>query len=269
VVRWDCCFYDWRPRFPSFTNKLQHCEGAALASPNDPVHGPRRTYAEALVAPAESGFSVTLDGRVPRSPDGRPLVLPTAALAELVAGEWAAQGERILPASMPATRLAWTVIDRAPGVRQALADEVARFAGADLICYFAERPASLVRRQEERWGPVIQWAEAALGVTFRRAQGVAHQPQPPATLERCAALAAECDDFTLTGLAFGAALFGSAILAFAVQRDELTAEAAFALSRIDETFQEERWGVDAEAAAATDAVARDAVMLGRWFDALR
>ena len=59
-----------------------------------------------------------------------------------------------------------------------------------------------------------------------------------------------------------------AILAFALRRGELTAEAAFDLSRLDETFQEERWGVDAEAAARADAMAREAVTLERWFRAL-
>jgi chaperone required for assembly of F1-ATPase len=97
---------------------------------------------------------------------------------------------------------------------------------------------------------------------------VVHQPQPPATIARIAALSTAEGDFALAGLAAAAALFGSAILAFALRRGELTAEAAFEISRLDETFQEERWGVDAEAAARADAMAREAVMLGRWFAAL-
>jgi chaperone required for assembly of F1-ATPase len=76
------------------------------------------------------------------------------------------------------------------------------------------------------------------------------------------------DAFALTGLIAAAALFGSAILAFALRRGELTAEAAFELSRLDETFQEERWGVDAEAAARADAMAKEAVTLGQWFGSL-
>lgn len=240
-----------------------------MPSPHDTLQSRRRFYARVDTAPAEGGFAVRLDGRTPRSPAGRPLVLPNAALADLVAEEWAAQGEYLTGATMPATRLAWTAIDRTAAVRSETAAEVARFAATDLVCYFAEHPAGLVRRQHEQWEPVICWAERALGVIFRRAHGIAHQTQPPATLDRIAALAAETDDFTLTGLAYGAALFGSAILAFALQRGEITADAAFKLSRLDETFQEERWGLDAEAAARADAMAADAVTLGRWFDALR
>jgi chaperone required for assembly of F1-ATPase len=125
-----------------------------------------------------------------------------------------------------------------------------------------------VERQERRWGAVIDWAELALGAAFHRAQGIVHQPQPPATLARIEALAAAECDFALAGVAGAAALFSSAILAFALRRGELTADAAFELSRLDETFQEERWGVDAEAAARAEAMAKEAVMLGAWFAAL-
>jgi chaperone required for assembly of F1-ATPase len=230
----------------------------------------RRFYAKAETAPADGGgFVVRLDERQPRSPKGHALVLPTQALAGLVAAEWAAQGQNILPETMPATQLAWGALSLGDeGVRQGAVARVAAFAESDLVCYFADGPASLVERQERRWGAVIDWAQAALGATFHRTQGVIHQPQPPATIARIAALAGAEDDFRLAGLAAAAALFGSTILAFALRMGQLTTEAAFDLSRLDETFQEERWGVDAEAAARADAMAKEAVMLGAWFAAL-
>ena len=76
------------------------------------------------------------------------------------------------------------------------------------------------------------------------------------------------DDFALTGLAHATALFGSAVLGLALQRGRLSGEEAFALSRLDEAFQEEQWGVDAEAAERTQKLAAEAVMLERWFAAL-
>lgn len=240
-----------------------------MSLPGHSAERMRRFYATADTAPAEGGFAVRLDGRQPRSPQGQALVLPTEALAGLVAGEWAAQGENILPETMPATRLAWGALALAgEGVRRGAVARVAGFGETDLICYFADGPASLVEQQERRWGAVIDWAEGALGAAFHRTQGVIHQPQPPATIARIEALAAEEADFVLAGLAAAAALFGSAILAFALRRGELTPEAAFELCRLDETFQEARWGVDAEAAARADAMAREAVMLGDWFAAL-
>ena len=229
----------------------------------------RRFYAKADTAPAEGGFGVRLDGRQPRSPQGQALVLPTEALARLVADEWAAQVENILPETMPATRLAWGALAlHDEGVRAGAVARVVSFAQSDLVCYFADGPAGLVERQERRWGAMIDWAAEALGAAFHRTQGVIHQPQPAATIARIEVLAAAEPDFALAGLAAAAALFGSAILAFALRRGQLTPEAAFDLSRLDETFQEERWGVDAEAAARADAMAKEAVMLGAWFAAL-
>jgi chaperone required for assembly of F1-ATPase len=229
----------------------------------------RRFYKAVATAPADGGFAATLDGRTPRSPRGLPLVLPTDALAELVAAEWAAQGEDILPATMPATRLAWTALATAePGARQTSVERIAAFAGSDLLCYFADWPAELRARQEREWGPVIDWAETALDVSFVRARGILHQSQPEATLERLGTLAGAEDDFALAALTAATALFGSAILAFALRRAHLTADAAFALSRLDETFQQEKWGVDAEAAARVSGMAVEAEMLGKWFEAL-
>ena len=229
----------------------------------------RRFYEKVDCAPASGGTAVRLDGRTPRSPAGRPLVLPTAELAALIAVEWEAQGETILLPAMAATRLAWTTLDRIPRHRDEVVAEIAKFAASDLLCYFADGPAELVDRQNRHWGPVIQWAKTTLGLDFHRVSGLMHQSQPPSTVEAVRALAAAEDDFGLAGLAFATALFGSAILALALRRGELSAEAAFELSRLDEIFQEERWGVDAEAAARSDAMASDAVTAERWFRALR
>lgn len=242
-----------------------------MSLPGHSAERMRRFYKAADVAPADGGgFAVRLDARQPRSPHGEPLVLPTKALAELVAAEWNAQGENILPETMRATRLAWGALALGGDeqVRGGAVARVAGFAETDLLCYFAEGPPSLVERQERRWGAVIDWAELALGAAFHRAQGIVHQPQPPATIARVEELAAVESDFALAGLAAAAALFSSAILAFALRRGELTADAAFELSRLDETFQEERWGVDAEAAARAEAMAKEAMMLGSWFAAL-
>jgi chaperone required for assembly of F1-ATPase len=229
----------------------------------------RRFYKDVTVEPRDGGWAVLLDGRGAKTPDRAPLRLPTEALARLAAEEWVAQGEFIAFPSMPATRLAFTAIDRVPAARAALAAEVARYAGADLLCYFAEAPEALLLRQTQSWGPLLDWAEAELGLRFERAAGIVHRPQPPETLSRVEALAAELDDWALAGLSYAAPLFGSAVLALAVQRARLSGEEAFGASRVDETYQEEFWGVDAEAAERAANMRAEAVMLGRWFAALR
>ena len=235
----------------------------------EPGELPRRFYKAVEVAEANGAFEVRLDGRTPKSPAGKPLALPTRGLADLIAAEWAGQGKHIVMAGMVATRLAWTAIDRVCEAHGEVAAEVARYAGSDALCYVAEQPLELVERQALQWRPLLDWSSADLGVELHAVEGIVHRPQPPHSLARVETLAAELDDFTLSALAHATALFGSAVLALAVQRGRLTGEEAFALSRLDETFQEERWGVDEEAAERTERLTGEAKMLHLWFAALR
>jgi chaperone required for assembly of F1-ATPase len=214
------------------------------------------------------GFTVMLDSRALRGPKGAQVVLPTQALAGQVAAEWAAQGQTLDLARMHATRLANTAIESVPQAREATAQAIADYAASDLLCYFAVEPEDLLARQERLWGPVLDRAETEGGLRFVRAAGIVHQAQPAETLAQVKALALDLDDFGLTGLAFGAALFGSAVLAIAVRRGWLSGEQAFDLSRLDEAWQEEKWGVDAEAAERTARLRGEATMLQHWFEGL-
>lgn len=234
----------------------------------EPGEKPRRFYKAVDVVEAEGGFAVQLDGRNVRGPRGGRVVLPTRALAEQVAEEWAGQGDHLEIARMHATRLANTAIDSVPQAREATAQSVADYAASDLICYFAEAPQGLVERQMRGWHPVLERIEAEVKLSFVRAAGIVHRGQPEQTLADVKKLALAQDDFGLTGLAFGAALFGSAILAIALQHGWLSGEQAFELSRIDEGWQEDQWGVDAEAAERTERLRGEAMMLDRWFRGL-
>ena len=228
----------------------------------------RRIYTAASTAPEAGGFAVRLDGRTARTPERNGLVLPTPARADLVAGEWEAQGSEVDLATMPATRLAFTAIDRTPSHRAELADEVARYAGSDLLVYFADGPEALVEEQVRRWAPVLEWAATDLGIALERTAGILHRPQPAPSLDRARSLATQMDDMRLSGLSFAVALFGSAVLAFAGERGELSGESAHDLARLDEAFQERQWGEDAEAAARTAARLEEARFVQAWFRAL-
>jgi len=235
---------------------------------HEPAEKPRRFYKDVTVIEADGGFGILLDGRNLRTPKAERMVLPTRAAAEQVAEEWAAQGETIELATMHATRLANTAIETIGGSREAVADQIAQYAASDLVCYFAEGPVELVRRQEAAWGPLLVRAEAEEGLEFERCEGIRHRDQPAATLTRVREIALSLDDYALAGLAFGTALFGSAVLAIALLRGWTSGDAAYELSRLDEAFQEEQWGIDAEAAERAARLQGEAAMLERWFRGL-
>ena len=236
--------------------------------PDSPNPKPQRFYRAVGVADEAGGFAVTLDGRTAKTPAGGRLIAPTRRLAEAIADEWDAQAGVIDFATMPLTRLAFTALDRASGAHEAMALALAGYAEADALCYFAEAPQDLVARQADQWSPVLDWAAQALDLPLVRTSGVVPTRQPPETVAKVAALARALSAFELTGLAFAAALFHSAVLAFAVQRARLGGLEAMELSRLEEAYQEERWGVDAEAAVRTAGQRQDALAAQRWFEAL-
>lgn len=234
----------------------------------EPGEKPKRFYKDVTVVAEDGAFSVKLDGRNVRSPRGGRLAVPTEALAQLVAAEWAGQDEFIEMPAMHVTRLAFTATEAVPKAREATAEQVAQYAASDLLCYFSERGDSLYERQVAAWEPVLRRAEQELALVFQRATGIIHTAQPEETLAKVKSLALELDDFALTGVAFGTPLFGSAVLALALQRGWLTGEEAWSLSRVDEAYQEEKWGVDEEAAERTARLLAEAQMLEAWFKAL-
>ncbi len=228
----------------------------------------KRFWKAVTVAPDGEGHIVLLDGRAPKTPAHARFVLPTQAAAQLVADEWAAQGEFVEPGAMPATRLAATAIDRVSQTREPVAAEIAAYAGSDLLCYLADFPTPLVVEQGRAWTPWRAWAASELDVHLEPVEGIIHRPQSPEAIARIQAHALALDDFALTALATAVPLLGSAVLGLAVQRGALSGEEAFEISRLDETFQERQWGVDAEAEARTAARRAEAVLVDRWFRSL-
>lgn len=224
----------------------------------------KRVYKQVTTRPAAGGWSIALDGRPMRTPGKNDLVVPTEALAAAIAEEWDAQQTEIRPATMPLTRLAATAIDRTAVQRDRVVAETADYAGTDLVCYRADHPPALAARQHAAWQPLIDWAalryDAALAVT----SGVIPTPQSPATLKAFARAVAALDDFRLTALHTLTAACGSLVVALALLEGRLDAETAFAVSQLDETFQIEAWGEDAEAAGRRRALAADIEAAARF-----
>jgi chaperone required for assembly of F1-ATPase len=68
----------------------------------------------------------------------------------------------------------------------------------------------------------------------------------------------------LTAFQATAALTSSLVLALALVRGRLSVEEVFAAAMLDETYQAERWGDDAEAAARRANIRRDLKGIGRF-----
>jgi chaperone required for assembly of F1-ATPase len=228
----------------------------------------KRIYRTVATESAEGGHAVTLDGKRMRTPGRRELLLPTVALAAAIADEWDAQVDEIRPAAMPLTRLAATAIDRTADQRDQTIAETANYAGTDLVCYRADHPPALAKRQHAAWQPLLDWAAERYASRLEVTAGIVPKRQSPATLARFTETVATYDNFRLTGLHTATAACGSLIIALALSEGRLDAPGAFALSQLDETFQIEAWGEDAEAKQRRNGLAADIAATARFLKLL-
>ncbi len=209
--------------------------------------GPSRFYKEASVVAIDGAFAVQLDGRTAKTPRRAQLLAPTRALADAVAAEWSAQGEHILKDTMPLHGLLARAIDLEEAGATALRKTLVGYGQSDLLCYRAPHPEALIARQADAWDPIIAWAEEELGLSFAIATGIMPQPQPLETADGLAKLLQSFASARLVALAELTECAGSLLLALAVAHGRLFADDAFKAARIDETFQADQWGEDAEA----------------------
>ena len=217
----------------------------------------KRFYRQVEVASEGDAHRVLLDERPVRTPAKRALTLPTATLAAAIAAEWRDQSETIRPATMPLTRLASTVLDRLPGLRKAAIAELMGYADTDLLCYRAAAPLDLVERQGHVWQPLLDWAASTYGARLVVTTSILPVAQPEVAVHCLRAAIEALDDWTLIGLHAATTALGSLILGLAVVEGRIGADQALAASLLDELFEIERWGQDAETERRHTALRRD------------
>lgn len=214
------------------------------------------------------GWGVTLDAKPLCTPARKGLVVPAAAVADAIAGEWRAAGEEVDPRAMVLTGLANAAIDQIAPDRSGFAHGLARYAEADLACYRAKGPRPLVEWQAREWNGLLGWARRRFDVDFAITEGVIHVAQPKATVERLAHEVNTLDAFRLAGLSPLVTIGGSLIAGLAVLEKALTPDEGWAAVSVDEAWQIEQWGADAEAEVAMAARRRDFLAAARFLELL-
>jgi chaperone required for assembly of F1-ATPase len=227
----------------------------------------KRFWQAASAAAHPAGYAVKLDDRPVKTPGKADFVVPSNALARAIAAEWDAQEGEIDPRTMPLTRLANSAIDKVRPQRSAIADMLAEYGGNDLLCYRAEGPAALIERQAVAWDPLLAWARDTHGVALEVQTGVMPLSQPEASLARIGALTHALDPFDLMAFHELVTISGSWVLGYAVMTQTHEAEAIWTVAHLDELWQEEQWGED-ELAQAASAARRDDFLTAERFATL-
>jgi len=232
--------------------------GQSPLDPHEAVRGTtrgpqrKRFYERAGFSETDGGFVLELDGKRVHTPSRRPLIAPRRELAETIAAEWQAQGEIIDPTTMPLTRLANSVIDAVVERVDAVRDDVAKYFESDLLFYRASYPEALVAREAEHWDPVLFWAAETFGAHFILAEGIVHVQQPPTAVAAATAVLPR-EPWTIAAFHVVTTITGSALLPLALLNGALTADQVWTAAHVDEDWNSEQWGIDAEVSARRSA----------------
>jgi chaperone required for assembly of F1-ATPase len=228
----------------------------------------KRFWNDVGVEAEDGGWAVRLDAKAVKTPSRAPLTVPSRTLADAIADEWRSIEGEIDPRRMPLTGLANAAIDRVAPAKDVFASGLARYVEADLACYRAEGPKELIDRQEEQWNALLSWGRRRFDVDFATTTGVTHVTQPPATVERLSYAVSALDAFRLAGLSPLVTISGSLVGGLAVLEKAMAPEGVWAAVSLDDQWQLERWGSDAEAETALENRRRDFMAGARFLDLL-
>ena len=219
----------------------------------------KRFYKVVECEAVEGGYQISLDSRPVRTPMKSLLIVPERALADAVVQEWRDQGEEIEPVSMPLTGLLNVAIDYVEPRRSEVVADLASYAESELLCYRADEQEELCSLQDERWQPLLDWADDTLSIGLSITHGVLPISQPAGVKKTVGAIVERMAPLALTGLLKLVPALGSIVLGLAMFHGRISAEAAYDLSVLEDVWQEGQWGPDSEAIERRSKVKADVV----------
>jgi chaperone required for assembly of F1-ATPase len=227
----------------------------------------KRFWDRATAEAVDGAYAILLDGKPMHLPDGLTLRLPHARVAHAIAAEWqgagGGKGGEMSFADTPLTRLAGTAQGRIATDPWPVVDAIARYGENDLLCYRAAAPEALVRRQSDAWQPWLDWVERQYGARLRVTTGIMAIRQHRSSIAALRAAVGVLDVWALAALGVAVPALGSLVLGLALAEQVLDPATAHALGALDELFQVEQWGEDAQAAARRKAIADDIEVAAR------
>ncbi|HEY2617651.1 MAG TPA: ATP12 family protein [Acetobacteraceae bacterium] len=233
----------------------------------------KRFWDTATIDRTDAGHAILLDGKTMHLPGGDILLVDAEPLARAIAEEWQAagggKGGEMSFADTPLTRLAGTAQQRIAPDPAPTIDAIARYAESDLLCYRAERPEELIARQTRAWQPWLEWAALTYDAPLRIGSGIAYVRQHRGSVAALRRAVSALDVAALAALGVAVPALGSLVLGLAVAEGRLDAATAHELGALDELFQAEAWGEDAEAVARRATIAADIALAARFLQLTR
>lgn len=229
----------------------------------------KKFYKLVSTTPKDGGYAIELDGKPVRTPGGKIMLAPAEILATLIAQEWSAQVDDILPDTMPLTQLLVTAIDRVESSRADIQATALGYLDTDLLCYRAEEPEELVRREASARDPWLHWFEKQYDVKLQTTTGLIALHHDENIHTKAADAVRTLDLWAFNVLQMVTAATGSLILALAfvvgpAQEDDLIRALYVEEDHKAEIYNEEFYGRAPHQEKAMNAVTRD-LKAGRIF----
>jgi chaperone required for assembly of F1-ATPase len=232
----------------------------------------KRFYKLVSTAKEVGGYAILLDGKPVKTPAKAVLCAPSEDIANAIVKEWAAQQEKILPASMPLTQILSTKIDRVSAERAVMSVSVLKYLDTDLVCYRADHPPELIAMQEAVWNPPLVWFAQKFGA-LQTTTDLAALKQPAAAHAAVKKYVEALSDDHFTILQLITATSGSLVLAIGFTERVLSAQQVFDAARVEEAhkaklYNEEKYGPDPAQEKKDKAMKADLDAAQTWLELL-
>ncbi len=214
------------------------------------------------------GFALLTNGKLLKTPLGNNIILPNQKLADAVAAEWAGQGSVLKKEQMPLTQIACIAMDMARKKRAELVEDILSYTDTDLVCYRTGETPELLAIQNEQLNPIIAWAKERFSIELTVTSGIMPVAQHPENKQRISDQLAIYNEWQLAVFASAAKTLSSVILSLAFVEKFINAEKAFNLSHLEETFETEKWGEDAEKETRLNKLKQEIIVAEKFIELL-
>lgn len=151
----------------------------------------KRFYQHVTVAAVDGGYGIFLDGKPVKTPAKNILICANEDVANILAAEWQAQKDAVLPDTMPANQIVITGIDNLRD-RTDIERHICDFIDTDMVCYRSDQ-SPYREAQAQKWDGFCAYFTSRTNIDVRTTDALAPIAQDRAAHEHFAKYVAGLD----------------------------------------------------------------------------
>ncbi|XP_066159115.1 ATP synthase mitochondrial F1 complex assembly factor 2 [Euwallacea fornicatus] len=202
-----------------------------------------RFYKNTGILKSEGKYEVTLDQRKLKTPKGNPFTVDSEPLALAVSVEWNSQKDKIIQSKMHLTTLCNTILDNPNNLTKLdIVNYIVNYLDTDTVLFQCNEDEDLLKFQESEWDPVIDWFNKRFHVKLKKSIQMDVLPVSEEDKTTLTRHLMSYNFAAINGFVYGVDTLKSVILTLATIERFLTPDRAVLLSRLEEEYQNGKWG---------------------------